>query len=138
MLPAAPPHSLNIEELLMGVFPKLDFTTLSATTSCFCFFISSLPQLSFHASFCSPAFLHCSSVCPSTVKAHVHIICRASDNKGLLLQRPSSWCSRKGRPWNRQTGQIKWMVHTWRVAVVGPCKLVAITMCKERDPEREW
>lgn len=30
------------------------------------------------------------------------------------------------------------MAHTWRLAAVGPSKLVAITICKERVPGKEW
>lgn len=84
VLPAAPPEPLNIEELLIGVFPNWPRPLPLAFTSChppFCFSVSSLPQV-----FLPPPHFKlqlCSSVCSNAVGAHMHIICGASDNKGV-------------------------------------------------------
>lgn len=137
MLPAAPPEPLNIEELLTGVFPNRPRPLPLAFTSChppLCFSISSLPPSSFTLLILSCSFTRL-SVCLSVLMLRV-LTCASSVE-------PQTTKAFASKAWfvafqKRQTGQMKWMAHTWRVPVVGPWKLVAITMCKERAPEREW
>lgn len=86
MLLAAPPESLNMKELLIGVLPNRPYHRCWPSPPVNRFFLPHflcLPLPSqFVSQLCSTALLPVDAV-----SAHVHIICGASDNKGVCTKR---------------------------------------------------